>query len=246
MLVTAAEHKFWRHVLSRPAHCESQPLGRARGPALRASATAEVLGNRKLGDFGQTALRQEHALGFDVSAHPTFLMNMRQRLRETRRVQDRKLLADAPMRAQSGFGWPPVAVTVQHRPEIDACRDKLEREEAAYAHGQATCAEFAQAWEGVDIDEPASLDGRLRAATQSVRLGLEHYLAGKTRPDLEHVRASVLGTFDARSREVVERALFKNRTAASSANRSLRMRLTSEYKAFIAEQQSRAKVAAAA
>ena len=71
--------------------------------------------------------------------------------------------------------------------------------QAAIAEGDAAIAAFTEAWGGegavvVAVDAPTALESRLHAAVGEARRRLEHFLAGKTRPDLEHVEAEVLET----------------------------------------------------
>ena len=61
-------------------------------------------------------------------------------------------------------------------------------------------------------------------------------MAAKTRGDLEHVLQTVLETFDSSVDKALRAAEFKNRNAAASFNRNLRMQLCREYKSYIAEQ----------
>ena len=86
-------------------------------------------------------------------------------------------------------------------------RDCLELEQAAISEGAAAIAAFTEAWGGegavvVAVDAPTALESRLHAAVGEARRRLEHFLAGKTRPDLEHVEAEVLERFDCRVAEV--------------------------------------------
>lgn len=122
------------------------------------------------------------------------------------------------------------------RAERDVGRDMIEREKAAVSRGREAIEEFAREWQMSEIDEPRGLEARLHAATAASRERLSHYLAATTRPDLEHVMATVLERFDARARETVEQAIFKNRTAAASYNRSLRMELSRSYKDYLRRQ----------
>ena len=78
-------------------------------------------------------------------------------------------------------------------------RDRVARVQAAIAQGDAAIAAFTDAWGGegavvVAIDAPTALEARVHAAVGAARRRLEHFLAGKTRPDLEHVEAEVLET----------------------------------------------------
>ena len=120
--------------------------------------------------------------------------------------------------------------------ERDIGRDSLEREAAAFDEGREALERLTSGWEELSIDEPSSLEARLEAELQASREALHHFLAARCKPDLEHVMASVLETFDARSKEEAQGVIFKNRTAAASSNRSLRMALIREYKACIDEQ----------
>lgn len=120
--------------------------------------------------------------------------------------------------------------------ERDVGRDALERETAAIAHGDESRDAFAAQWEETEIDEPQHLDERLHEGARTARERLKQFLASKTRPDLEHVMAEVLESFDAGVAATIERAKYRNSSAATSANRTLRMALAREYTGFIASQ----------
>ena len=142
----------------------------------------------------------------------------------------------------------------------DVGRDSIEREQASIAQGAAAFESFSSSWVDLQIEDPAGLEDRLRAAAVEARARLVQFVAAKTKPDLEHVMVSVLRSFDAklpdkirwRRREIPAAArsqpprdpgffrprclshpiatargskvMFDNRSAASSFNRSLRMR----------------------
>jgi hypothetical protein len=118
--------------------------------------------------------------------------------------------------------------------ERDVGRDTLEREAAAIAKGDEACEAFSALWEEVETDEPQRLDTRMQEAARAAREALVHFLASKTKPDLEHVMESVLENFDAAVGEKVESVAFENKSAAASHNRALRMELAREYTSFVA------------
>jgi hypothetical protein len=120
--------------------------------------------------------------------------------------------------------------------ERDVGRDAIEREAAAVEQGREALDALTGGWEALAIEEPESLEGRLEEEVRLARDALHHFLAAKCKPDLEHVMSSVMETFDARVADETKRAVFRNRTAAASHNRSLRMELIQEYKECIAEQ----------
>ena len=120
--------------------------------------------------------------------------------------------------------------------ERDVGRDKLERENAAISEGDEAFERFKRLWEDVEVDSPESLDSRVQASSASAREQLVLFLAAKCKPDLEHVMASVLGDFDWRMREMVNGLTSRNKNAAASFNRALRMRLVREYKECIRKQ----------
>lgn len=117
--------------------------------------------------------------------------------------------------------------------ERDVGRDLLEREAAAIARGHEAEG-FASSWE-LTMEEPAELETKLRDAAGRARDGLHRMLAATTRPDLEHVMKSVLASFDASAPAAIADVLYRDRSAAASSNRALRMRLTAECTAFIAD-----------
>lgn len=120
--------------------------------------------------------------------------------------------------------------------ERDVGRDMIEREEAAVEQGQAAFAGLSDAWEALGVEEPARLEESLHASARTAREALQQYLSAKCKPDLEHVRISVLEAFDAQLKERIGGVLYRNKSAAASANRALRMQLVREYKEHIAEQ----------
>ena len=82
-------------------------------------------------------------------------------------------------------------------------------------------------------EEPERLQARLDEAIRQVRKELALFLATKTRPDLEHVEAAVLSSFDAKVPNFAHRVVVKNRNAAASANRALRMEIAECYRSAI-------------
>lgn len=117
--------------------------------------------------------------------------------------------------------------------ERDVGRDRMEREAAALARGDAAFDALSEEWDGLEVEEPHRLEARLAGGVRAARDQLHHFVAATTRPDLEHVMVTVLETFDARTAERSHSLAFKNRNAAASANRSLRMRLMRDYKETI-------------
>ena len=120
--------------------------------------------------------------------------------------------------------------------ERDVGRDMIEREEAAIEHGRAAFATLSDAWDELPVEEPSALEGSLGEKAQATREVLQQHLSALCKPDLEHVQSAVLHTFDSRLHERISSVLFRNKSSAASANRSLRMQLMREYKECIAEQ----------
>jgi len=124
--------------------------------------------------------------------------------------------------------------------ERDVGRDMIEREQAAIALGEAAIDALEEMWANLPTQEPSILESQLQDAAQAAREKLYQQLAAKTKPDLEPVMASVLDSYDGSVVSKVASLLFENRSAASSANRSLRVRLAEDYTAYIGEQSSAA------
>jgi len=120
--------------------------------------------------------------------------------------------------------------------ERDIGRDSIEREKAAIAQGEDAFARFSAEWADVGIDEPRKLDRQLQEAARTAREKLQSFLVSKCKPDLEHVMTSVLGRFDAKLRDTLHSLIFANKNAAAGFNRTLRMNLVRDYKAFIGDQ----------
>jgi len=117
--------------------------------------------------------------------------------------------------------------------ERDVGRDMIEREHAAVAQGNEAFEAFSRRWGASEvIEEPKCLEAKLKEDARLARESLRLFLAAKTKPDLEHVMASVLRSFEAKVKTATESVLFKNRGAAGTFNRTLRMRLEREYAAF--------------
>ena len=120
--------------------------------------------------------------------------------------------------------------------ERDVGRDLIERERAAVEEGEAALARLQRSWEALGVEAPEALHAQTTEAAKAAREALLLFLAAKTKPDLEHVMDSTLEAFDARVAAAVRSVLGGNRQAAASFNRALRMRLVTEYKAFIVGQ----------
>ena len=101
--------------------------------------------------------------------------------------------------------------------ERDIGRDSLEREAAAFDEGREALERLTSGWEELSIDEPSSLEARLEAELQASREALHPSSRQDASLTIEHVMASVLETFDARSKEEAQGVIFKNRTAAASS-----------------------------
>ena len=120
--------------------------------------------------------------------------------------------------------------------ERDIGRDMIERENAAVAQGEAAFEDLSASWEDLEIDEPRTLTQRLEREAKSARDALHSFLVSKTKPDLAHVMDAVLADFDSQVPNTIHTLEFRNRSAASSFNRALRMQLEAEYKDLIAQQ----------
>ena len=89
------------------------------------------------------------------------------------------------------------------------------------------------------VEEPKELEAWFAAKVAGERARLVSFLSAKTRGDLEHAMAAVLADFDAKTRSdndancLAQALLFRNRAAAASFHRALRMRLAADYRDFI-------------
>ncbi|CAK0888316.1 unnamed protein product [Prorocentrum cordatum] len=84
--------------------------------------------------------------------------------------------------------------------ERDVGRDRMERERAARAEGEAAIERLRGRWHGLGAEGPEELDARLRAEVEEEHGALARFLASRTSTDLEHVRADVLARFSGRPR----------------------------------------------
>ncbi|KAL1521673.1 hypothetical protein AB1Y20_021328 [Prymnesium parvum] len=120
--------------------------------------------------------------------------------------------------------------------ERDVGRDQIEREKAAHVLGDEALASFSALCDEAEVADPDKLSQWLQDSAREARAQLVCGLASKTKPDLEHVMHSVLDSFDEKIADVTRQCAFKNRSAASSFNRSLRVELVDVYTKTASEQ----------
>jgi len=119
--------------------------------------------------------------------------------------------------------------------ERDVGRQMILREECSRTAGADAVNALVQSWTALEIMEPETLAAKMEELAIAQRDSLDQLLAAKTMPDLEHVRTSVLASFDARMHEEMKKARFKNNEAACSKNRRLRKKLLENFVAFAAD-----------
>ena len=77
-------------------------------------------------------------------------------------------------------------------------RNMSGREKAAYSAGKETFDNLSRLFANLDIREPEEFTAKMQVLAQQKRAELDQYLAAKTKPDLDHVKVSVLNSFDAK------------------------------------------------
>lgn len=116
--------------------------------------------------------------------------------------------------------------------ERDVGRDRMERERAARAEGEAAIERLRGRWHGLGAEGPEELDARLRAEVEEEHGALARFLASRTSTDLEHVRADVLARFGAEAAKEARGAAWRNGEVARQHNRGLRLELVEGFQAY--------------